>query len=214
MREFLARKPEAMRRLTQEKVRKIEEIIRNGDTYVETNHCFIKGFGWFIPEYLPEDEIGVIILTRAKQSIAKSLLRIGCSPIGPWGREWVITPGINDPLVPPPGRFLSARSTYIIYRILMLGFRGRRFYRALNLRPPCGPHWMSRYELDCLEWYVQETLALAKVYQERFRDIRCMQVSLGELNTFQGFKNVLNYFGCTERSTIHEVIGEPTNLMR
>ena len=42
-----------MRKIAQEKVELIEEQKRDYQVYVGANHCSIKGFGWFIPQYLP-----------------------------------------------------------------------------------------------------------------------------------------------------------------
>lgn len=91
---------EPMRKAVREKV---EAIKKKGESllYVEINHCFIKGFGWFIPQYFPEENIGVIFLKRERSKIAESLMRVGASPLDKLGRKWISTPEMKEPLVPP-----------------------------------------------------------------------------------------------------------------
>ena len=97
MRQFSQGYLEPMRKITQEKVEIINGFEQEYNFYVETNHCFIKGFGWFIPHYLPEDEIGVIVLNREPSKIVESPLKIGCSPLKRLGRNWIITPDKKNP---------------------------------------------------------------------------------------------------------------------
>lgn len=93
---------EPMRGLAQQKAERIEEIRGGCGLYVETNHCFIKGFGWFLPEFLLEERLGVIILTRKRAEIVESLLRTHCTPLTTSGPCWLITPKAKSPLCPRP----------------------------------------------------------------------------------------------------------------
>lgn len=204
---------EPMRRLTQNKVNKIRNICHDGDVYVETNHCFIKGFGWFIPEYLPEDSIGVIFLTREKDRIVQSLLRVGCSPLLRRGRKWILTPNVAEPFLTPPKRIISTRLTYHSFRVFRTLFHIQgKVCNVFGLASPRIPYWIHNYELECLEWYVDETAALSEAYKKKHGNIKYIQISVDQLNNFEQFKKVLNFFGLKERETIHYIIGRTTNL--
>jgi hypothetical protein len=195
------------------KVAAIEEVRKGSDcTYVETNHCFIKGFGWYLPGLLGQERMGVIVLTRHRDAVARSVLRIGCSPLVPWGREWLITPDVTDPLVPPPGHASSARLVYELFRLLKLPFRGVRYYGALRLRPPRTPKLIYDYELRCVQWYIDETMALADAYQRTFPCIRYLHVDLEELNEPAGVRRVLDHFGLEENDRMPQAVGHATNV--
>ncbi|WP_404785091.1 hypothetical protein [Altericista sp. CCNU0014] len=78
---------------------KIKEIQKKRGTgakvYCETNHSYIKGWGYLLPDfYIPQSEIGVIILSRAADDTAASLLRVHEVPgISEWSRTWYLKPG-------------------------------------------------------------------------------------------------------------------------
>ncbi|MEB3224915.1 MAG: hypothetical protein VKJ86_03830 [Synechococcus sp.] len=82
---------EPLRALMPLKVREIKKAQgRSEKIYCETNHSFIKGWGYLLPDtFIPQEEIGVIILKRDVQKIAYSLLRIHDIP----GRStWLLSP--------------------------------------------------------------------------------------------------------------------------
>nr|VFJ78528.1 MAG: hypothetical protein BECKFW1821C_GA0114237_11882 [Candidatus Kentron sp. FW] len=60
----------ALRELMPIKIKEIRKKNKNGrKIYCETNHAFIKGWGYLIPEYIPQDRIGVIILRRNTEKV-------------------------------------------------------------------------------------------------------------------------------------------------
>jgi hypothetical protein len=202
-----------MRKLTQEKVEVIEKAKRNYQVYVETNHCFIKGFGWFIPQYLPEDKIGVIILKREKYQIAESLLRIGCSPLVRFGRDWIITPDIKNPLVTLPKKLFSPRATYQYTRLLKFLLRSNRYLVRKVFRQELQyPKWLINYEMECLKWYVEETYAKVEAFKQRYPRIKYYEVNIEDLNSHESVQQMLAYFGCSGKESLSDVVGKPTNL--
>lgn len=73
--------------------------------YCETNHSFIKGWGYLIPEVIPQEEIGVIVLRRPAEQVIHSHLRVRNVPgTTRWSRTWVLTPGAERDRCPPPDR--------------------------------------------------------------------------------------------------------------
>ncbi len=67
---------------------------QRGRVYCETNHSFIKGWGWLVPDRLaPQEQIGVVVLRRHRDENALSLLRIRDVPgISEFSRTWYLEP--------------------------------------------------------------------------------------------------------------------------
>jgi len=94
---------EPMQDLMQKKLDQMLATRGEKDTYCETNHYFIKGWGWLLPELVPQDEIGVIVLTREKESIVNSLLRIHAVPGASWwSNMWYCDPAAKENVLPAP----------------------------------------------------------------------------------------------------------------
>lgn len=213
MRDFLTGNIAPMRLLAQEKVHQIKEATQNHSLYVETNHTFIKGFGWFIPELLPEDDIGVIILTRNKSKITRSYLRVGASPLEISGRSWLMTPNIKDPIIPPPKFIFPPAITYKFFLFIRKFIMPDRVnQQETDRKTSLINRWITRYELACLSWYVDETFARGRIYQEKFKRIRYYEVDIEELNTYEQISEMLSFFGHQPNDSIKTIIGSPTNL--
>lgn len=212
--QYLKGNSRLMERLTQQKVDRIKELKnkKNFSVYVETNHCFIKGFGWLIPNYLPEDEIGVVILKRDKAKIAKSLLRIGFSPLNQGSRGWIATPEIKNPLVEPPSLALIPPriSYYLAYSLnRCIIFLKKRYHNLTLLKVPT---WLTSYELKCLHWYVDETYAQSIAFKEKFKQIKYYEITLESLNSTKEVNKMLDHFGLRSDKSLSDIIGNPTNL--
>lgn len=74
-------------------------------SYLEANHAFVKGYGWFLPELLGAENLRVIYLRRSPELVAKSLLRVrGVPGRTAWSRLWYSAPGQARNLAEPePG---------------------------------------------------------------------------------------------------------------
>jgi hypothetical protein len=95
----------ALRALMPVKMKTIQRQGKNGrKIYCETNHSFIKGWGYLLPDqYIPQEEIGVIILCRETAKTAYSLLRVHDVPgASAWSRLWYLMPGAKRNLSQPP----------------------------------------------------------------------------------------------------------------
>jgi hypothetical protein len=213
MRRFSLGDREPMQKVVEQKLAAIRELKGNRSVYVETNHCFIKGFGWLFAERLPPDRMGVIILKRDKSKIARSLLRIGCSPLDPFGRRWVLAPDARDPAVAPPSLLGLPRATYLAACALKYGLRkvGALSKRLTGKELPT-PRRMLSYELRCLEWYVEETEARARAFRQRFPTIRYYEVDIESLNSLDEVRRMLTFLDCTPKASLPEVVGNATNL--
>ncbi len=210
MREYAQGYSEPMRMIAQQKVDIIRNTQLNGNIYVETNHCFIKGFGWFIPKLLDEYNVGVVILKREESQIASSQLRIGCSPLLEKGRKWTTTPDKKNPLVKPPSLLVSARMIYQAARLAKwICLRIRAKFKGFQ-----DPQWLINYELECLKWYVRETNAQAEAFKKQFPNVRYYEIDIKDLNSYETVQDMLRHFGCREKESLTEVVGKPTNRKR
>jgi hypothetical protein len=105
MRRFNEGDEAALRALMPLKLAEIRKKSGGGrKVYCETNHSFIKGWGHLIPEAIPQEEIGVIVLRRSADQVVHSHLRVRNVPgTTAWSRTWVLTPGAARDHCPPPG---------------------------------------------------------------------------------------------------------------
>jgi hypothetical protein len=212
MREYLNGKAGPVRELAREKAKNVEQAKEEFDVYVETNHWFIKGFGWFLPEYLSADKIGIVVLKRDKDKTAESLLGIGCSPLTQMGRNAIITPDAQKTILQPPKLFLSPRASYYLACAARLVWGGAdRLCKTIfqsnipSLKP------LKRYEMECLRWYVEETAEQTAKYRERFPDMKYYDVNITDLNSPEEVGKMLSFFGLSSERSITEVIGKPNN---
>ncbi|MGK7940132.1 MAG: hypothetical protein AB4062_08285 [Crocosphaera sp.] len=86
------------------KIKEISKQSKNGrKIYCETNHSFIKGWGYLLPDkYISQEEIGVIILRREVHKNSYSFLRLrGVPGISEWTRTWLLTPNSKRDLSQP-----------------------------------------------------------------------------------------------------------------
>ena len=214
MNAFAQGRPKLIRNIALEKANFARSHTADGGTYFESNHCFIKGFGWYITEHFSENEIGAVILTRNKVEIVKSYYRIGCSPLTSYGRKWILTPMLRNPIVQPPrSGQLSPRATYRYWNLvrhLILPFQF--LYRQLLGAPLGKPKCLVHYELEALRWYVEETRAQTEIFIRKHPNIRCYRIDISELNDEDKILQMLDYFGLEPTPTLRNIAGKRTNL--
>jgi len=179
--------------------------------YVETNHCFIKGWGWFIADHIPQNEIGVIVLHRNKKEIVTSLMRVLCSPLLKRGRDWMICPNIKAPFTQPPVRFKSVKLGYLLLRFIKMFFKRKPSSKKIWKFLPTSPDWICKYEEECCDWYVNEISAMTTHYKRKFPDMRYYDVNIKDLNSIEGINKMLNYFGVSAETTINKVVNKKVN---
>ena len=104
MEKFNRGEEDELKKLMPLKMREIHKKNKNGlKIYCETNHSFIKGWGYLIPDnYIPQSEIGIIILRRDIDKTAYSLLRVRDVPgASEWTRTWLLTPNVERNISKP-----------------------------------------------------------------------------------------------------------------
>jgi hypothetical protein len=212
MREFLRGDEAVMRELTEQKFRSIETLRGKHPVYFESNHCFIKGFGWFLPDHIPQEEMGVLLLRREPQQVVESYHRLETTPYTQLGQDWIITPNKKEPLVTPPSVGGYPRATLHGIGLLRKIATGMT-YRLLRHRDPLS-RWVAQYEKNCLAWYIEETFAMAQRYLARFNRIRSYEISLPELNDIAAVQRMLTAFDLAAKPSLASVLGRPVNEKR
>lgn len=211
--EFLKGNHSILSSMMNEKLINIKAEINKDSIYVETNHTFIKGFGWFVPSFIPHEEIGIIFLKREKCEIVNSYKRINCTPLTIYGLDWLMTPLMINPINP------VSLFDKIIYRILFSPshlsllriFRSK--YNIFNsfLKEP---EYVKKKELKFLEWYVDETYAQGERFKIEYPKIKIYETTVSNLNNEQEYKNLFSFFGIdfNPKKSFYERIGRKTNL--
>jgi hypothetical protein len=212
MRRFLAGKPATLRQMMPTKLEAIRRLRGQSPVYAETNHCFIKGFGWLIPEHIPTDRIAVVILKRDKSEIVRSLQRIRCTPLTDFGRQWLITPEATNRLTPFPDEISSPRFKQRLYYSLRKTIVRRKLIKLCTLGRTSYPDFITGYEKALLNWYVDETWAMADCFRERFKGIAYFEYSLNQLNTLSGVQDLFRRLSLeAEPECLSKVVGIATN---
>lgn len=193
----------------QSKIKNKIEIIQKDKNfiYVDTSHLFIKGFGWEIPKYINQNEIGIVILKRDKEKVVKSTQRVHSGPFTYLGRKWIITPNKNNFLKPPVNFYV-----YSFYRFLLKVFwkiNGDSIAISKSY-----PKFFLKQSIKLINWYYDETYALAELYKQKFPKINFIDVTLEELNSIENFQKIVNNFNLQENfnNEVANIIGMPVNL--
>lgn len=206
MREYLKGNFELIQKLMPDKISKINS--HSGGLYSDTTHVFIKSFGWEIPKYIPQEEIGVIILKRDINKVAESTHRTQSGPFNDLGRDWIICP-TNNSIIPSPMGVLEYKFNRLFLKILWR-VKGNSGYKKY-------PSYFKKKSIKLIKWYYNETYALGKKYQEKFPNITYVEVQLNELNTIEGFEKIIGAFDLQEiydESKLLDIIGKPVNLKK
>jgi hypothetical protein len=211
MREYLRGNAAPLRALMPAKLAAMESSQSKDEVYAETNHCFIKGFGWLLPDYVEADSIGVIGLHRDPESVRRSLSRILCSPFLPSGDQWIITPAASPRQIELPLGFRFPLLRFHLYRWLSRTIARPGIVRRLSAGRRQALPFIRRYEHALLNWYIAETEARWRLYQKQFPAIRAVDVVLEDLNTIEGVRVLLDAFELQPKSTLADVVGKRTN---
>ncbi|WP_153231790.1 hypothetical protein [Algoriphagus machipongonensis] len=210
MMEFLKGKNEGLVKLMPQKIKSIHENLGVNECYVETSHLFIKGFGWMIPEYIPQEEIGVIVLKREKQKVIESLYRIHTTPLSYHGRMWVMFPSMKNAINKINNlNLIKYRFLYLLNRLIRTGYNP---FRKLRIEKKLFP----KYEKELTEWYINETYAQGELFIKKFPKIKVYNTNVENLNKVEEFEKMFDFFNLNFRPkpSFFEVINKKTNLKR
>jgi hypothetical protein len=214
MRQFLCGDPSAIKRLLPTKVAAIKASLAEASLYFESNHCFIKGFGWFIPDYLPLEEIGVIVLKRDRAEVVESYWNNRTTLFTDLGKKWLIPIERPSPCVVLPDSVNRCLKASWFWRLIAFLFRNKKIYRQLRIRPPKVPQWLARIEREALGWYYDETYALGRLYQQKFAEIRYFEANLSELNSLDMVLKMFAHFGFKANPAVEQLVGVRANASK
>ncbi len=189
---------------------KIKAIKRNSGerVYFESNHCFIKGFGWLLPEHIAQEEIGVIIMKRPYEKIASSYQKKRTSPLKKSGRDWLITPEMKDKI----NKFTPLeKMVYYAFKYYYLIYRNLR--KIFNFRKS---KLVEKYDYKLLKWYAKETYDQGEKFQRTFPDIKYFEMRMKDLNSLDKINEMLSYFGIETDfdEKVESMIGVPANTWK
>lgn len=210
MRAYLKGKPEMLVNKMTDKIKAIQSAKGEHSLFVETNHSFIKGYGYLMPKYIPSDEIGVIHLTRDKDEIVRSFMRINTTPIAAKGREWLMTPEMKNPMIQVSKWDQVKFKMYVLIEKL---FVNKFTWNYLSIKRT---NFFKAFEKRMLEWYVDETNEQAGRFKNLFPEIRVYEVDVKALNSVEDFQKILDFFQITNKikPSMEKVVGVPINLKK
>jgi hypothetical protein len=167
----------AMNELILLKVKKIKEALTQKPIYFESNHYFIKGFGWKILDLLKEEdiEVAVIILKRDPNKIVESFYKIGTSLIGKGAVNHLIHPRakiVKDPFFKYPS---IDYAKLFFFRVLTMTYN---FPYYLGLRKLKSFSLFQPYQKRYLYWYIEQYEYLKQKWKQRYPHLKYLEISL------------------------------------
>ncbi|MCP4201140.1 MAG: hypothetical protein GY769_04320 [bacterium] len=211
MRRYLRGDEALLRSILPEKVAAIERSRGSSTVYAESNHCFIKGFGWLLPELLPREKMALVVLRRDREALKRSFQRILSSPFLRSGDDWIITPLARPRQVPLPLAFRPALIRFHVYRALARTVARPGVMAIMSRGRRKMPAFMRRYESALLDWYFDEVEARTRRYRESFPEIRMVEVDLRQLNTSTGARRLFRELDLEPEAGFETLVGRATN---
>lgn len=208
MRQYLKGNKTPLKEKFKEKLKHI--MSDKGEIYVDTSHLFIKGFGWEIPEHIPQEQLGVIILKRDKEQTVQSTYRVQSGPFTYYGRKWIIVPNGHNTTKPPISHFRYTAYRAILKLYWVVKGQNKQIEKTY-------PKFFKRKALALIRWYYDETYALADVYRKRFPNVTYVSTTLDDLNSTVGFMKLIKAFKlerALNTTKLEELIGKPKNLKK
>ena len=191
---------DSMRKLVVQKVKQIKSKNKKL-IYSETNHCFIKGFGWFVRDHINPKDIGVIILKRDMDSVVKSYSKRINNPFSYMARKWLLSTNKKLVMNDPPS-IIHRKFDIIFYHSGK--FLPKAFFRFLFFIA-------NDYTKKYFEWYYKETYDMAKEFQKKNTDMKFYECNLEDLNNYENVLYLLEYYNIRPKKSLKKIINKPIN---
>lgn len=205
MSDYLKGKKDTLQHKMPEKFLQIEND-KGESGYFESNHCFIKGFGWELFSKFEQNEVLVISLKREKDKVVDSYMRIGSDPLWNDGLNWFITPLAQSYSKAPIGK------NYYKFRRHL----SRPFYWMVDKGLFKKKVWIFNRPLakKLLQWYYDETYLRLDAFRKKFPDCKIIEAKIEDFNSLDSIQRILagNGLQIEFEESIHEVLGKPSNL--
>ena len=200
----------AMIEVARAKASQIEEANRKDLIYAESSHCFVKGFGWPLMEMFDPATVGIIVLRRDPEKIARSMFRVGTSALSYAGRKFYLTPDRLNPAIKPPAFFgLPGRLGY--ETAWKASRRWQKLKRLLRVTgDPRGP--FPAYQRATIDWYIKEMKALEDQFKDRYPQCSYFEIDIDMLNEAAHTQRMCDFFGVEIDARNIGALGEPVNL--
>ena len=205
--EYLKGNKKPIRPLLDKKIEFIKKTINKDDVYIETNHTFIKGFGWEIVNKLPKSQLAVIWLKRDLKDIVESFYRIDNTPLNHNGLIWMFNPLMKHLETKISLKFkLRYKILFFLNRFLKSKYN-KSFFKFKK------PFFFVAQEKKYLKWYVQETDLQAERFKEKFPDIKFFELNTRQLNKPEVYKAMFDFFEIdfSPKDSFYSNIGKLTN---
>lgn len=202
-----------MRDVARAKYDLVENLSGKNLIYAETNHCFIKGFGWPLMEKMDERSVAIIILRRDPEKIINSMIKVRSLPLSSTGRYYNLTPDRVNPIVSPPTLCgLTAVTSYRIGKLVALPEKVLAKVKVLLFGYPIRRHVpLRKYQERVIRWYLEETKALENRFKAKFPECKFIHLDIDELNDLDHVMALFQSLGieCDREGIEH--LGVPAN---
>ena len=214
MRQFLKGKTKLMEKKMPEKIDAINKLSEDAEVYFESNHMFIKGFGWYIPDYINPEEIGVLVITRKKEEIVASHIKLDATPLHYKGWDWTITPLVDHNLAEFPKEFKFQKFLYYLYFLQLKTIYRPWVNKLFGRQEDFKPEYIKKYEKAMLDWYIDETFKRGEQYFKTYPDIKHLEFDITELNDPKTIEKIIKDFNLNVKikPSFYEALNKRTNL--
>lgn len=171
--------PRAMEEGVELKWQKIKKALEEKPIYFESNHYFIKGFGWEMIKKLQREEIsvGILILKRNPQKIVDSFFRIGTSIIGKGAEHHLIHP--ESKMVNKPFFQHGFWSKWKLWGLrVMTVLHNVPFYLGIQKRKSFA--LFADYQKKYLYWYLEQFENLKQKWMFQFPNLKYVEIHIEE----------------------------------
>lgn len=186
-----------MRDVARVKYDVIENLSGKNLIYAETNHCFIKGFGWPLMEKMDARSVAIIVLRRDPEKIVNSMIKVRSLPLSSTGRYYNLTPDRVKPIVPPPTLFgLTPVASYRIGKMVALPEKVLAKLKILLFGYPIRRYVpLRKYQEKIIRWYLNETRELENLFKKRFPECTYIHLDIDELNDLERVTDLFQTLG-------------------
>lgn len=199
MKQYQLGKKDAFDAVLPEKVEQIQKVLAHNKVYFESNHYFIKGFGWEILKNLSEEKIGIIILKRNPEEIIKSYFTIGVSVLGNGAVMHLIHPFSIYASRP----FSKNRNLFMLKLFLMriiVILYNLPFYAGVQKRKNF--NIFKRFQLRYLKWYLKEYEYLKSKFIEKYPNLSYLEIDINKMDQDEIIESIRQKFGVGEYRTV------------
>ena len=136
---------------------------------------------------------------------------IGCLPLSKGGSEWTLTPAKMNPIVIPPRFLLPGRAGFYLAKSLSSLIKaGRKIFRLIGITPSTAIP-LKKYQIAALHWYVEETKALSKLFQETYPEVSFIEIDVTDLNDPISVDELNRFLGLRPNPDQKDYLGIATN---